>query len=79
MATKKKSETAVKEEIELKEVKEVKTVTVTAHYLNVRKEPSMKADVVNIVEKGTNLAVDEDLGDWIKVTGGYVKAAYVSA
>lgn len=73
MATKKKAETAVKEE------KEVKTVTVTAHYLNVRKEPSMKADVVNIVEKGTDLAVVEDLGDWIKVKGGYVKAAYVSA
>lgn len=73
MATKKKAKTSVKEE------KEVKTVTVTAHSLNVRKEPSMKADVVRVVEKGTSLTVVEDLGDWIKVKGGYVKAAYVSA
>ena len=84
MATKKKAEVAVEEKKEIKAgpkkapKKEVKTVVVNVAKLNVRKDPSLAAEIARIVKRGDKLELVEDQGEWLKLKGGYVRAEYVS-
>lgn len=68
-----------KEEPKKAPKKAAKKVTVNICRLNVRKAPSMAAEIVKVVKLNDKLELIEDQGEWLKVKGGYVRAEYVSA
>lgn len=53
----------------------------TTTLLNLRSEPSLDSEVIMKLKKGDTLIVDEDLGEWVKVSStkykGYVSSEYV--
>ena len=51
--------------------------TVTASWLNVRKDPSTNYSAVSSLPKGTRIQVLESNGNWLKIKEGWVYAAYV--
>lgn len=67
-------------EIESKEEKkELKTAVVNINCVNVRKEPSTDAEVVRIALKGEKVKVEEKLGEWTKIKGGFVMTQFIDA
>lgn len=59
------------EEVETK--KEKKYITVG--YVNVRKEPNEKSEVIDILEKNTILNSNSTDDNWISYKNGYVKVS----
>jgi len=56
---------------EISETKEVaKTAKVICERLNVRKVPSMKGDILEVISKGTTITLGNSKSDsdWVKVT-----------
>lgn len=72
----KKKEEVVVEAVE--EKVEALIVTVATEALNIRRKPSLTADILAVVRKGDKLEVVEDQGEWLKVKGGYTMAKYVT-
>lgn len=59
-----------------KATRKKKTRTVTGGALNVREKPSLKAKVVRVLDNGTKITVQEDLGEWLRIEDGYVMARW---
>ena len=64
------------EKIEKVEKKELKTkiepkkepvIKTTTTLLNVREKPSKNSNIMNVLEKGTKVAVVENIGEWSKL------------
>ena len=74
MATKKKAEP--KPEAAAPEVKKI-TGTVFCGGLNVRKEPDLKAAVVDVLKDGTVIEIVEPGDVWHKTQQGYIMSKWV--
>ncbi|MDE5679443.1 MAG: SH3 domain-containing protein, partial [Lachnospiraceae bacterium] len=60
----------------------IRSVTVQADRLNVRKEPDIDAAKIGYISRGESVSLLEDCGEWLKVqytdqNAGYVSAEYV--
>lgn len=68
----------LKEEVKPKEVsKQKEVVGITTTRLNKRVAPNLDAKVVAILEKGWEVVILEDHGEWSKVDGGYVMSKFL--
>lgn len=61
--------------IEIKQAESKRKVNI--HSLNVRKEPSTDAEIVKVIRRGDAVKVEEDLGEWLKIKGGFVMSQYI--
>lgn len=52
---------------------------VTAEYLNKRSEPSLNADILEVIEKDTDVKIVDICGEWYKTDDGYVMAQFIKA
>ena len=68
MATRKKTTAAPAEN---------KTGVVFGGALNIRQEPTTASAIVNTMKDGTMITILEDLGDWLRIDGGYVMSKWV--
>ena len=69
--------TTAKKAPESPETRERK-VKVRVPHLNIRKKPSLDADIVDVKHYMDDLTVEsESVDGWLKVAGGYVMAEYV--
>lgn len=59
-----KIEPKIEPKIELKKEPVIKTTTTL---LNVREKPSKNSNIMNVLEKGTKVAVVENIGEWSKL------------
>ena len=54
---------------------------VTCELLNLRETPELGDNVIKVIDKGTELIINENAGDWLKVSAGdiegYVMAEFV--
>lgn len=67
-----------KEEIKPKEVsKKKEVVAITTTRLNKRVAPNLDAKVAAILEKGWEVVILEEHGEWSKVDGGYVMSKFL--
>lgn len=72
------SKDKLKEEVKPKEVsKQKEVVGITTTRLNKRVAPNLDAKVVAILEKGWEVVILEDHGEWSKVDGGYVMSKFL--
>lgn len=61
---KKELKTKIEPKIEPKKEPVIKTTTTL---LNVREKPSKNSNIMNVLEKGTKVAVVENIGEWSKL------------
>lgn len=54
-----------------------RTEQVIAHRLNLRQEPSSKATIIGVLEKGDSVRVESEKGSWLKVTTSEGKEGWV--
>ena len=50
-----------------KEPKKEPVIKTTTTLLNVREKPSKNSNIMNVLEKGTKVAVVENIGEWSKL------------
>ena len=50
-----------------KESKKEPVIKTTTTLLNVREKPSKNSNIMNVLEKGTKVAVVENIGEWSKL------------
>ena len=50
-----------------KELKKEPVIKTTTTLLNVREKPSKNSNIMNVLEKGTKVAVVENIGEWSKL------------
>lgn len=62
---------------ENKREEERTVATVFGGNLNIRKKPSIDAQIVGVLKSGTQVEILEELEGWRKIQGGYVKADWV--
>lgn len=60
-----------------KKAKEQKTMA-AACLLNVRKEPSLEAEIVRVMQKGERVSVLDVTDGWVHMKDGYSMAAYMT-
>ena len=66
------------EEVKPKEVsKQKEVIGITTTRLNKRVAPNLDAKVAAILEKGWEVVILEDHGEWSKVEGGYVMSKFL--
>lgn len=61
-----KKELKIKAELK-KEPKKEPVIKTTTTLLNVREKPSKNSNIMNVLEKGTKVAVVENIGEWSKL------------
>lgn len=61
-----------------KRKKKVTVAKVNTPALNVRKEPSLNAEVVTILNESNTVTVLETLDGWLHIEGGYVMSKYIT-
>lgn len=65
---KKELKTKIEPKIEpKKEPKKEPVIKTTTTLLNVREKPSKNSNIMNVLEKGTKVAVVENIGEWSKL------------
>ena len=65
---KKELKTKIEQKIEpKKEPKKEPVIKTTTTLLNVREKPSKNSNIMNVLEKGTKVAVVENIGEWSKL------------
>lgn len=65
---KKEFKTKIKPKIEPKiKPKKEPIIKTTTTLLNVREKPSKNSNIMNVLEKGTKVAVVENIGEWSKL------------
>ena len=65
---KKELKTKIEPKIEPKiESKKEPVIKTTTTLLNVREKPSKNSNIMNVLEKGTKVAVVENIGEWSKL------------
>lgn len=65
---KKELKTKIEPKIESKiEPKKEPVIKTTTTLLNVREKPSKNSNIMNVLEKGTKVAVVENIGEWSKL------------
>ena len=65
---KKELKTKIEPKVEPKiEPKKEPVIKTTTTLLNVREKPSKNSNIMNVLEKGTKVAVVENIGEWSKL------------
>lgn len=58
--------------------KKTKKATILVPYANIRKEPSLEAEIKKVMKAGEKVNVIDQTGDFYKLTIGYIKADLIS-
>ena len=59
-----------------KKEKEMKLVRVINGKLNIRKEPSLDSEIVDVLDDGTVVIVGEQDAEWYKIDAGYIMSKF---